>query len=324
MESENVSYALAENRKAWCTAVSQAYFSLDVEPYNKESFSGSMCRWRLGNVELSRIHCDGLLYRRYDHHLLREIESSLLIAIPKDDTINFVQNDRRTTCKPGGFLVERSDAPYEYWHNGRNRQWVLKVPTAHVRTRLGQSERLGGLAFDAGTGIASFFISSLKTTIRHLEAIDDAARSAAGTHLVELLCLAIMNDQRVLTSNLSSVRAAHLSRAETFIRDHLKDPDLNPGKVAEGCGISLRYLQRLFHETDQSIQSYIRERRLNRCNEELRSKRLGRSISDIAYDWGFADQAQFSKYYRSRFGKTASETRREALAGMQENQRRRS
>lgn len=318
MANENASYALAEGRKAWREAVSQAYFSLDVEPKNKESFSGSMRRWQLGNVELSRIHCDGLIYRRHDRHLLTETESSLLIAIPEDDIINFIQNDRRTTCQPGGFLVERSDAPYEYWHAKRNRQWVLKVPNAVLQARLGRSERLGGLAFDARTGIASFFVSSLHTTISHLDAVDDAARSAAGTHLIELLCLAIMDDQRVLTSDLSSVRAAHLSRAETFIRENLKGADLSPGKVAESCGISLRYLQRLFSESDESIQGYIRERRLVRCNEELRSQGISRSISDIAYDWGFTDQAQFSKYYRLRFGKTASETRREALTLIRE------
>lgn len=313
MGRERISYSLAENGKAWRQTVSQAYFALDVEPHDKERFNGSMRRWRLGNVELSRIHCDGLIYRRHDHHLLKETESSMLIAVPEDDDISFEQCDRRSTCKPGGFLVERSDAPYEYWHTKRNRQWVLKVPTAHLQARLGRSERLGGLTFDGRTGIASYFVSSLHTTIRHLEMIDEVARGAAGTHLTELLCLAIMDDQRVLTSNLSMIRAAHLSRAENFIRENLKDPDLSPGKVAEGCGISLRYLQRLFHESDQSIQGYIRERRLNRCNEELSSRHSIRSISDIAYDWGFSDQAQFSKYYRTRFGKTASETRRETM-----------
>lgn len=313
MGSEHANYSQAESRKAWRQAVSQAYFTLDVEPHDKERFTGSMHRWRLGSVELSRIQCDGLIYRRHNHHLLKETESSLLIAVPEDDTINFEQCDRRSICKPGGFLVERSDAPYEYWHAKRNRQWVLKVPTAHMRARLGRSERLGGLTFDGQSGIASYFVSSLHTTIRHLEAIDEVARGAAGTHLTELLCLAIMDDQRVLTSNLSSVRAAHLSRAENFIREHLKDPDLSPGMVAEGCGISLRYLQRLFHESDQSIQGYIRERRLSRCNEELSSRQSIRSISDIAYDWGFTDQPQFSRYYRARFGKTASETRREAM-----------
>ncbi|MDP0927158.1 helix-turn-helix domain-containing protein [Paracoccus onubensis] len=318
MGSEKVNYALAENRNAWRQAVSQAYFSLDVEPHDRERFNGSMSRWRLGSVELSRIHCDGLIYRRHDRHLLEETESSLLIAVPEDDTISFEQCDRRSVCRPGGFLVERSDAPYEYWHTKRNRQWVLKVPTAHLRARLGRSERLGGLTFDGRTGIASFFVSSLHTVIRHIDLIDDVARGAAGTNLTELLGLAIMDDQRVLTSSLSSVRAAHLSRAENFIRENLKDMELSPGKVAEGCGISLRYLQRLFQESDQSIQGYIRERRLNRCNEELRSLQSSRSISDIAYDWGFSDQAQFSKYYRAKFGETASETRREAMTVIRE------
>lgn len=312
MEPEKAHFAVAESRKAWAQAVSEAYFALDVEPSDKECFSGSMRRWRLGCVELSSIHCDGLIYRRHNHHLLNETESSLLIAVPEDVAVSFEQSGRRSTCKPGGFLVERSDAPYEYWHDRRNRQWVLKIPTAHMRARLSRSERLSGLTFDGRMGIASYFISSLHTTIHHVEAIDAAARGAAGAHLTELLCLAIMDDQRVLTSNLSSVRTAHLSRAENFIGKHLNEPDLTPAKVAEGCGISLRYLQRLFNESDQPVREYIRERRLSRCNEELSSGRSTRNISDIAYDWGFTDQAQFSKYYRARFGKTASETRKEA------------
>lgn len=296
----------------WQEEVSNTYFPLDIECHDRAEFSGEMDRWSLGTVGLSRIHCDGLIYRRHKRHFLNETESSLLISIPEDAEVQFIQNQRRTTCRPGGFVVERSDAPYEYWHGRRNRQWVLKVPSASVRARVGASERLGGLSFDATKGVASYFLSSLRNTVQHIDSIDAAAREAAGTHLLELLCLTIRDDQRILGSNTSSVRAAHLARAEQFIRNNLKDPELSPGLVADACGISLRYLQRLFSETDQSINGYIRERRLNRCDEELRATLSDRTVAEIAYRWGFADQSQFSKHYKSRFGRTPTETRREA------------
>ena len=119
----------------WQKEVSEAYFPLDIECHDRTRFSGQMQRWSLGIVGLSRIRCDGLIYRRHSRHFLNENDSSLLIAIPEDTEIQFNQNQRRTTCKPGGFLVERSDAPYEYWHGRPNRQWVLKVPSASVRAR---------------------------------------------------------------------------------------------------------------------------------------------------------------------------------------------
>lgn len=296
----------------WQKVVSEAYFPLDAECHNGTDFFGEMDRWSLGMVGLSRIHCDGVLYRRQRRHFLNETESSLLIAIPENEEVQFSQNQRRTSCKPGGFIVERSDAPYEYWHAGRNVQWVLKVPSASVRARIGPSERLGGLTFDARKGVASYFLSSLRAAVAHVQQLDDAAREAAGSHLLEMLCLAIRSDKRVLDSNTSSIRAAHLCRAEQFIRETLKNPDLSPQMVADVCGISLRYLQQLFSEAGESINGYIRDRRLIRCSEDLRAGGHGGTVAEIAYRWGFADQSQFSKHYRAKFGCTPTETRKEA------------
>lgn len=296
----------------WQKLVSQAYFPLDVDMHDRAAFKGMMQSWTLGDMGLSRIDCDGLIYRRHKGHFLNETSSSLLIAVPEDTEVSFIQGDRRTSCKPGGFLVERGDAPYEYWHGRRNRQWVFKVPTASVRARIGASERLGGLTFDATDGVASYFLSSLRNIVHHIEQLDDSAREAAGNHMLELLCLTISNDHRVLGSTRSSIRAAHLARAEQFIRENLKDPGLSPQSVADACGISLRYLQRLFHETDQSINAYIRERRLSRSDEDLRSAMSRVSIAEISYRWGFADQSLFSKHYKAHFGRTPSETRKEA------------
>jgi AraC-like DNA-binding protein len=34
-----------------------------------------------------------------------------------------------------------------------------------------------------------------------------------------------------------------------------------------------------------------------------------KKVSEIAYEWGFSDQAQFSRLYRAEFGETPSGTR---------------
>ncbi len=46
------------------------------------------------------------------------------------------------------------------------------------------------------------------------------------------------------------------------------------------------------------------------CDALLKDPQNGRrAISEIAYEWGFGDQAQFSRNYRAEFGRTPSETR---------------
>lgn len=293
----------------WQRRVSDAYFPLEIEGRRNGAFRGRLDIWQLGPVSATRIDCDAVLYRRTPKHLREEKESSFLISMPGSAEVAFRQNARETLCRPGGFIIERSDAPYEYWHETSDIQWVTKVPRDSVRARIGASEKFLGLSVDARSGIASYFLASLQAAIAHAGSMDDKARALAGEHLIEVLCLALLADERVLESTESSIRMAHRQRAETFIRNNLKNQDLSAGMVADACGISMRYLQQLFAGTGFTVSGYIRDCRLIRCDEDLRRRTGSDTITTIAYRWGFSDQAQFSRHYRARFGMTPSEAR---------------
>ncbi len=295
---------------SWQTAVSQAYFLLDTEARRDGPFKGQLQAWPLGPISVTRIACDPVLYRRKPAHLRDARDDAILISIPTAARVHFSQNARDVICDPGGFVIERSDAPYEYWHADPDVQWVVKVPREAVQARIGSAERFLGLSVDARSGLAAYFLSSLSCAIQHADALDDQVGAASGTHLLDLLCLALQNDQRALASNDGPVRRAHLERAEAFINANLKDPALSPARVAEGCGISLRYLQRLFGDTGLTVSDYIRDQRLARCHEDLIAGRPDR-ISTVAYRWGFTDHAQFCRHYRAHFGRTPSEARRD-------------
>ncbi|WFS04760.1 helix-turn-helix domain-containing protein [Rhizobium tumorigenes] len=298
---------------AWQAAVTETYFPLDTEYRNRREFRGVLEAWSLGLVGVSRMMCDGVSYRRHRRHFLNERDASLLITIPEVSEVDFSQGSRSVNCKPGGFILERGDAPYEFWHGRPNALWVLKVPAASVRSRIGSTDRFSALSFDGTRGVAALFLDTVRTTINHVDDIDDIARELTGRHILEMLCLSIVSDDRVLDSNISSIRAGHLHRAEQYIRDNIKNADLGPQSVAEAGGISLRYLQGLFQDSNKSINGFIRDSRLERCAEELMSLTVTTTIAEIAYRWGFTDQSQFCRHYRSKFGCSPSETRREAL-----------
>lgn len=303
----------AEDKNAvWARTLSETYFPLSAECHNVAEFQGTLKSWSLGILGLSEMECDGVLYHRGRTHFANEKDSSLLITIPHKGDVHFRQASRDTKCGPGAFLVERGDMPYEFWHGKRNRLWVLKVPTASVRSRLGATDRLGSLTFDATTGVGAYFMGAVRNTIECISGINDAGRDMAGQHLLDLLCLSMRSDDRILDSASSTIRAAHLQRAEQFIRENLANPNLNSQLVAESCGISLRYLQQLFAETDHSVTGYIRDKRLTRCDEALKLANDTSTVANIAHKWGFYDQAQFGKYYRKRFGCTPTDTRKKS------------
>ena len=293
----------------WQSAVSDTFFPLETTTAEKDTFVGNLSTWNLGIVGLSQMQCDGIIYKRHKRHFLDEVESSLLITIPKLKNVGFNQNARQATCSPGEFLVERGDMPYEFWHEQTNELLVLKVAAQSVRARIGPTDRLGALSFDGTTGVASFFLDVVKTTAQHVDTLDETARTAAGMHILDLLCLSIRQDDRVLDSNTSCIRAAHLHRAEQFIRNNLSNEDLSSSLVAEACNVSLRYLQQLFSDAEKSVSGFIREKRLVRAREDL-SVGSAQTIAEIAHRWGFSDQSQFNKAYRAKFDCTPTQTRK--------------
>ncbi|TCT10551.1 AraC-like DNA-binding protein [Tepidamorphus gemmatus] len=314
-----VSYSAAqaapeERKRFWDEVISRTYFPLELQFHDTPSFSGSVDAWSLGAVSLSRNVSDGMVYRRHERHLLHEREEHYLITIPERSEICFTQDGKDVRCRPGAFLVERSHLPYEFSYADPNALWVLKVPAATLRARIGHPERLATLSFDATRGIGALFVDMVRLAAPRLDEMDEAARGLTGRHMVELLAMSVEADDRVLASGASPVQSAHLHRVERFIRAHLARSDLTPQTIAEGCGISVRYLHQLFENQGATVSEWVRRQRLMMCDEALSDPNCRQSISDLAYQWGFSDQAQFSRHYKAFFGRTPSETRALARA----------
>lgn len=140
---------------------------------------------------------------------------------------------------------------------------------------------------------------------------------SAARALTELIATAF-NGETFAENDVPEIaeRALEL-KAKTFIKNRLDHPALGPEDVAAAMGLSRSALYRLFRESG-GIAHYIREQRLRRCFADLVSGR-GRDVqvAEIAWRWGFADAAHFSRLFRERFGCTPSEARAGASAAQQ-------
>ncbi len=305
-----------KKRAYWENAVANVYFPLELRFGQDSEFTGRLDAWSLGQLSISRNRSDGLLYRRHARHLVTEREESFLITVPEHNEIRFEQNGQEVRCRPGACLIERSHLPYVFSHRDPTSLWVLKIPSALFKARVTRPERLAALQFDITRGAGALFVDMLRLTVERLHDIDEVAQATLGRHLVDLLALTIEANDRVLGSLSSSVRNAHLHRSEHFIRTQIANARLSPQSVADDCGISLRYLHRLFEAEGTTVCEFIRSERLLACDAMLRDPHCRKSISEIAYAMGFSDQAQFSRHYRARFGCTPRDTRVTARFGV--------
>jgi AraC-like DNA-binding protein len=273
-----------ERSRHWHEAIATAYFPLDLDFRSPDSFTGDLAIWELGDVSLSRLTSEALRYRRLPHHFRAEGEEHFLITIPARSEIFFSQCGKDVRCNPGGFILERSHEPYEFSHAEAADLWVMKVEAKAL------AGRIPG----------------------RFDAMELETRSTVGRQLLDLLALALKADERTLTSGSSTVREAHLTRIECFIRKRLGDCDLDPDGIASGCGISTRYLHELFRDTNQTLGSWIRDQRLEACRELLADTANRQTVAEIAYRWGFSDQAQFSRAFKAHFGVPPKDYREQA------------
>lgn len=301
----------ASRSRHWHEAIANTYFPLDLTFKDTEQFSGELKSWQLGPLSLSRLTSQPLMYRRLPRHLRGERDEEFLITVPAQSPVYFSQCGQDVRCHPGGFILERSHEPYEFSHDEAADLWVVKVGYDDLAARVRSPGRFCSMEFDGSGGIGGLFIDMLHSLPARVADMNDEARSLVGQQLIDLIGLSVQADERTLTSGTSSVRAAHLTRVEKYVRDHLSDPDLDPERIAGWCGISVRYLHQLFRDTNRTLGQWIRDRRLDACQTDLKDPFNRLTIAEIAFSHGFSDQAQFSRAFRNRFGQSPSDFRAE-------------
>ncbi len=293
-------------RGYWQSVIKDTYFDLELRFGQNEGFDGSLECWDFGTLTVSRLQTHALSYQRLGTHC-DNTQDSYLINIPEVSDIYFEQMRREVWCRPGGFIIEDSNEPFLFQYPKANAMWVLKIPGDTLRARIRNPALLCAIALDATTPAAQLFMNYLRFLMAHWQSQPRQALSMMGLHLVDLLILALESNPSVVRSEHSAVREAHLRRIEVYIRANLSNPQLTPSLIASTCGLSPRYLHMLFQEAQYSVSEWIRELRLQAAREYLERCPASTRIADVAYQWGFTDQAGFSNAFKQRFEITPSQ-----------------
>jgi AraC family ethanolamine operon transcriptional activator len=117
-----------------------------------------------------------------------------------------------------------------------------------------------------------------------------------------------------LPAPVGRIRLQHQQLVERLRQLVLAQPE-TPPSITELCAqlhVSRRALQNCVEEiTGLAPLAYIRSLRLNEVRRALRHGQGRRSVSSVAYDWGFTHMSQFAQDYRRMFGELPSASLRE-------------
>lgn len=299
----------AESQRYWHEVIRTSYFPLTLSFKKQEGFQGQLTVWQLGELSLSRLASEALCYRRQQQHLREGGEEDFLVTIPEHQEVSFTQRGRQIQCAPGGFLLERSDEPYEFSYAQPNALWVVKVPGKALRQRVGSADRFCAQSFTASAGCGALFADFTRLLAGRLAQLSELEMHVLSRQFLDLLALALQAEDKLPPSGETSVQAAHVQRIQHYVRTHLGDPRLSPQQIAAACGISPRYLHTLLKSTGQTLGQWLKEQRLQACYDTLIRVGSLESIAQVAYRWGFADQAHFCRVFKEHFGCSPSELR---------------
>jgi AraC-like DNA-binding protein len=151
----------------------------------------------------------------------------------------------------------------------------------------------------------------LEAVAAQIDALDDREADLVADNFCRLLavtCGAAAGEHK------ESIRAARLEEAKRYIGLHLADPELTPEKAAGALKVSVRQLHLLFEPSGTTFGQYVLRRRLEECRAALMNPISSRSVTDVAFAWGFNNLWTFNRNFRRAFGVAPGEMRRDAPA----------
>jgi AraC family transcriptional regulator, positive regulator of tynA and feaB len=275
----------------------------DVQPDNRLQFEAEMEAGVLADVGFVRCTHSPLTISRTADHIARANTDDLFLCRQIAGTLALEQEGREAVLEAGDLTLIDPMLPYSGTFPSRSDLLILKLPRADLEARIGNIRRMVALAMkplDPETSLASSFLGMLPA---HVGKMNHVAEEVVKHQTIDLIALSLGNMIQRDKPRISSARGLVLLKVRAVIETRLSDPALDGKAVAAAAGVSVRYANSVLAEEGTSIARYIRERRLARCQRALEDpKQAHRSLSEIAYGWGFSDMTHFGRSFRKAYG----------------------
>jgi AraC-like DNA-binding protein len=296
----------------WNDCACESFSPLVSDPMDIRSFNGSIARASLGDLSIAEVYSEAQIVRHSRSHVARTRKSLFFLHLQMEGQSISRQDGREALLKAGDFTLCDSTRQYDIVFPDANRMLVLGIPDATLRRYIACPESLVAIPMQASTSISGLLSRFLRNYwVECHQKLDASAAERVTAAILDLLGAAYAEIPRG-QSDHSSLGAAHRIRIINFIEAQLRDPNLTPTRVAASCRITPRYLHHLFSDQDETVARYILRRRLEACSQALvSSAQRGRTVTAIALDHGFNSPTHFGRVFRTKFGLTPREFRRE-------------
>ncbi len=243
-------------------------------------------------------------------------QTYFLLGLQKEGNTTVAQDGREAAVEPGDLFMVDTGRPF-HLKTGAIQTNSIYIPANQLREVFAQADALTAVRIRGDTGAGAMLRGMVDELFELAPGLDDATASRISTATPHVLAMALTSLARTAEVIPPRLERYHKDRIRRFVRTNLHDPNLTAEMIARGVDLSPRHVYELFSGEPVTLMKSIWAERLERCREELSLPVLrNRTISEIAYSWGFRDLAHFSRSFRNRYRMTPREFRRHSLGAV--------
>jgi AraC-like DNA-binding protein len=218
----------------------------------------------------------------------------------------FRRGDQEFTTASGDIVIADLDLPFETQPLAANfSHEVWLIPKSELAPYLPAAGRSIVQKLAATNPVEKMLAAYLDVLAREAVNMAPDTLDRVANTLCRLIGIAI---GAAPDESTEAPREARLVQAKQYIERHLAEPQLSPARVAAALNISLRSLHNVFEPTGTSVARHILRRRLEECRATLLNDR-NRSVTDIAFAWGFNSLSGFYRAFQAAFDASPGDLR---------------
>jgi len=305
----------SSNFDYWREVVSDEYVQLECHPQPGQNVADFNAKLRGGigfsDVSFSEVVSKPQIAQRTQRQVSKASEDDFLISFQVENQCRVRQYGREALLVPGSFALYSSTTPYTLSFKEDFHQFVIQMPRDVLARHLIEPEKYAAITMNANTGLGLVLKDFIFSLAGELSTEEVNPSDVLSENLVSLIALSFSST--VVQSGLIDTGCAKeilVRRIKNFVESNIFSPGLNNKRIAESQGISVRYLNKLFQDQNESIHEMIVNKRLSTARELLSSENSARpTIESVAYRVGFSDASHFSRAFKMRYGICPSSVR---------------
>jgi AraC family transcriptional regulator, positive regulator of tynA and feaB len=275
-------------------------------------FDGGFEYRATGELSCLDLYTDAVTYTRTERGVASSPTDQYGLQLQVEGVSHFAQGGQTRTHAPGSLMLMDSNVPFHTVKPGRSRHRKILIPRRQIDALITPGWQRESIHF-AQPGLGGLLTQYARVLMEEMGRLNAAEAGVALDNLCRLLALYANARTPHADPADGAMHAARLVQVRRHIDQHLADPGLTPASVAAAHRMSQRSLHLLFEPTGISFARHVLRRRLQECHAMLASPAHAyRSVTDIAFAWGFSSLTTFYGAFQRQFGIAPGELRRTA------------